>query len=267
MMLAFDCSAEALSVALQAGACVLVKTDTNGKAAERLLPVVQDLLTQAGGTLHEVQTLVVGLGPGSFMGVRTACSVAQGLALGLGCTVKGVSSLLLLAEQARHALGVPVTLEQAPSALSDAIESTYLVARDARMQECYWARFAWSVSRGWRTLHAETVSAPADVTLHAGDTVVLLHEAAQVSTTVASSPNTSSLSPPAPWYAALAVSAAVPPVLLPSLDASALLRLAPSVRALQPHELLPLYVRDKVADTMSEQAQRRAQAQRVSGNA
>ena len=84
--------------------------------------------------------------PGSFTGLRTATGVAQGLAFGLGVPVVPISTLLACAESAR---------------LRDPSITRVVAALDARMDEVYWADYAWDASDGeWRTLTPPSLNAP-----------------------------------------------------------------------------------------------------------
>ena len=78
------------------------------QASTTLIPAIRALLAQAGLTFARLDAVVFGRGPGSFTGLRTACSVAQGLAFGarggLGVPVLPVDSLLAVAEQAMQSL-------------------------------------------------------------------------------------------------------------------------------------------------------------------
>lgn len=65
--------------------------------AERAMPMARELLAQAGLGLRDVGLVAFDAGPGSFTGLRVGCGLAQGLALGLSCPVVPVSSLLALA--------------------------------------------------------------------------------------------------------------------------------------------------------------------------
>jgi tRNA threonylcarbamoyladenosine biosynthesis protein TsaB len=108
LTLAFD---TATAVATSA----LVDTASNGhlevlgerwSRAQTLLEDVDALLRQAGAHPSDLDRLAVGLGPGSFTGVRIGLAVARGLALSLDLTGSGVSTLAALAAGAPEALPV-----------------------------------------------------------------------------------------------------------------------------------------------------------------
>jgi len=224
-LLAFDTSTEHLSVAVQpgAGAAPLVHTGEGGaQASATLIPVIQGLLARAGLQLAQLDAIAFGRGPGSFTGLRTACAVAQGLGFGAGVPVLGLHTLLAVAEEARAATG----LERIVAVL------------DARMDEVYFASYAFD-SGSWRVEQAPALGRPEDV-----------------------------LVPPG-WALAgnaLALHADRLPQAARRIDAlptaQALLRLAPAALAAGPShpaaEALPLYIRDKVAQTTDERAAERA---------
>ena len=104
-VLAFDTSTDTLSVAVQHGAQVLEHSGPGGaQASTTLIPAIRALLAQAGLTFARLDAVVFGRGPGSFTGLRTACSVAQGLAYGAGVPVLPVNCLELEEEEIRQIL-------------------------------------------------------------------------------------------------------------------------------------------------------------------
>jgi tRNA threonylcarbamoyl adenosine modification protein YeaZ len=95
MLLAFDTSSAACTVALfdEAGDCVAKRDELIGRGhAERLVPMIGELLDGRKAT-----DILVGVGPGSFTGIRVAIAAAHGLAIGWGAKLLGMSSLALLA--------------------------------------------------------------------------------------------------------------------------------------------------------------------------
>ena len=95
MILAFDTSSAACTAALfdGSGDCIARRDEQIGRGhAERLVPMIAELLDGAAPT-----TILVGVGPGSFTGIRVAIAAAHGLAIGWGAELLGMSSLALLA--------------------------------------------------------------------------------------------------------------------------------------------------------------------------
>ena len=95
MLLAFDTSTAACTAALfdESGACIGRRDEVIGRGhAERLVPMIAELLN--GRTPDRI---LVGVGPGSFTGIRVAIAAAHGLAIGWDAELKGMSSLALLA--------------------------------------------------------------------------------------------------------------------------------------------------------------------------
>jgi tRNA threonylcarbamoyladenosine biosynthesis protein TsaB len=90
--------------------------------AERLAPMVRRLLARARLAVEGLDAIAFGQGPGSFTGLRIACGMAQGLALGSARRVVPVPSLMALAEQANA--------------------SRVVAALDARMGETYLAAYS-----------------------------------------------------------------------------------------------------------------------------
>ena len=246
-LLAIETSTDTLSVAVGGGVPGDAPWQHTGpgaaQASATLLPVVQSLLAQAGWALRELDALVFARGPGSFTGLRTACAVAQGLAYGAqgagragGVPVLPVDTLLALAEEARHQRALA---GQAPPRVIAAL-------LDARMDEMYVALYACG-PQGLDPvpLQPPRLCSPADLgewlkqalpgPLAAGDCLLAGNVFAS-------------------YGAQFSDLAGERQVALPT--AAALLRLAPALlaagQAVAAHEALPLYVRDKVAQTTAE---------------
>jgi tRNA threonylcarbamoyladenosine biosynthesis protein TsaB len=103
LILAFDTATDVATSALVADGEVL------GERSSRAVTLLEDLdalLRQAGTHTRDVEGLAVGIGPGSFTGVRIGLATARGLALALGVPVAGVSTLDALAAGAPGALPV-----------------------------------------------------------------------------------------------------------------------------------------------------------------
>jgi len=131
-ILALETSTEYCSVALwQAGEIISQSTLAGQRHSELLLAMIDQLMHEAGVKLTQLEGIAFGAGPGSFTGVRIACGVAQGLALGAGLPVMGVCTLQALAHDAGH--------------------EKIIAALDARMDEIYFA--AYTVQGGmWKTV-------------------------------------------------------------------------------------------------------------------
>ena len=103
MLLAFDTSSAACTAALfdGSGACVARIDELIGRGhAERLVPLIAELLDG-----QKADEILVGVGPGSFTGIRVGIAAAHGLAIGWNAKLSGMDSLALLAASAR---GTPV---------------------------------------------------------------------------------------------------------------------------------------------------------------
>jgi tRNA threonylcarbamoyladenosine biosynthesis protein TsaB len=224
-ILAFDTATEACSVSLGIGDRVIDRyVELERGHAERLLPMVDEVLAEGGLTLRSLDAIAFGRGPGGFTGVRLAASVAQGLAFGADLGVVPISNLAAVAQRAT---------QLAPGV------AQVLVVNDARMREVYWALFR--ADAGIST-EAEHVGPAATVVLPevAADSVSAIWVAAGRGLKV---------------YPDLAARCAVRgarvfPELLPR--ATEILALArPTVaagRLLDPADALPVYVRDRVAE-------------------
>lgn len=233
-VLAFDTSTEVLSVALGAPIHgehrIWAHSGEGGaQASHTLIATVQDLLRQAGLRLQDVDAIGFGAGPGAFTGLRTACAVAQGLALGAGLRVVPVPSLLALAEEARF--------HQQCAARGP--DLTVVSLLDARMGEVYAAAYAWRAGQ-WDTLRPPCLISPA-----------------QAATWLAEMPADAVVAGNAltayPELLGIGSGPALPAI-VPT--AQAIVRLAPAMvaagLAVDAADALPLYVRDKVAQTTLE---------------
>ena len=149
-LLAFDTSTERMSLAVITPTQVCISESDGGPLASTgLLPGLLALLGQAGCSLAELDAIAFGCGPGAFTGLRTSCSVAQGLALGADKPVLPIDSLMLVAEAHRA------------QALEHGAHTVWVV-QDARMDEVYGAAFRWE---GERPGHWQTRVAPALYTI------------------------------------------------------------------------------------------------------
>jgi tRNA threonylcarbamoyladenosine biosynthesis protein TsaB len=240
-LLAFDTSADGMSIAVSrddgaAAGLWQMQGEGGAKASAGLIAGVLDLMRQANLELRALDAICFGCGPGYFTGLRTACAVAQGLAFGAGVPVLPVGSLLALAEDARYRL------------FPNAIPLTVSAMLDARMDEIYRADYHWN-GTGWAEVHAPVLVRPEDL--------VLAHAPSATSADTVAAGNAFSVYGPR----LTGIDAAVQRVqALP--QATALLRLAPQLlaagKAVPAEEALPVYVRDKVAQTTAERAATKA---------
>lgn len=131
-LLAFDSSTDTLSIAL-AGPDGLREREHPGgaMASARLIGDIMALLSDAGMTFQDLDAIAFGRGPGAFTGLRTACAVAQGLAFGADKPVIGIDTLLAVAEDAVMRAGGQAT-PRWPSVWA---------VLDARMGEIYAAHY------------------------------------------------------------------------------------------------------------------------------
>ncbi len=136
-LLALDTSTDTLQLAATDGQQVWLHSGPGGAAASStLIPAILALLAQAGLRLPQLDAIAFGAGPGSFTGLRTACSVAQGLAFGLNLPLLPVNSLLALAEQARHQYGVPRVLAVLDARMGEVYTQSYDFESDINLAAC-----------------------------------------------------------------------------------------------------------------------------------
>jgi tRNA threonylcarbamoyladenosine biosynthesis protein TsaB len=237
-LLALDTATESMAVGLADGPVHSVLNAEGGaQASETLIPSALELLAQRGLAPSDLDAVAFGQGPGAFTGLRTAVSVAQGLAFGIGCPVLPIDSLLIVAEDARF---------QAVGADGSGPFEVW-VAMDARMDEVYAAAYLHD-GRTWHTRQA-----PA---LYDLATLAERWQAEGGPAQVAGSA-IEAFAERLPWGAARRWPR--------SADrAAALLRLACAAwaagRGVPADRALPVYLRDKVALTTAERAAARAAA-------
>ena len=282
--LALETSTDTLSIAVSRDAQTWAHTSAGGaQSSAQTLPQTLRLMAQAGLAFADLQAVVFGRGPGAFTGLRTACSVAQGLAFGADVPVLPIDTLLAVAEEARRACAA-VANDAPPSPMQDSQSqdlpvtpqpltpvSRVLAVLDARMDQVYVAAYECDISDD-RQAHSDSAH-----------TVVPVPVWRCVQEAELQNPET--LRWPSAWAAdeACALSDGSPSSRLPTFiaagnawgvyagrwpeaftvpqitalpTASALLRLAPQAwaqgKAVPPEEALPLYIRDKVAQTTEE---------------
>ncbi|MFD1341598.1 tRNA (adenosine(37)-N6)-threonylcarbamoyltransferase complex dimerization subunit type 1 TsaB [Litorisediminicola beolgyonensis] len=93
ILLSFDTSAAHCAAALLCGGRLLAsRFEEMGRGqAERLMPMIEEMMTGEGLGFGELAAIAVGIGPGNFTGIRISVSAARGLGLALGCPVFGIS--------------------------------------------------------------------------------------------------------------------------------------------------------------------------------
>jgi tRNA threonylcarbamoyladenosine biosynthesis protein TsaB len=147
-LLALETSTDRLSVALLTGRGEFARDIDAGQRHSALaLHAIHELFAEAKLTVGDIDFVAFGQGPGSFVGVRIACGLAQGIALGCGKPLVPVTTTLALAEQAAEAVASSVRTGQS---------ATVLVAIDARLGEFYLAAYRKNetAATGWDTVVA-----------------------------------------------------------------------------------------------------------------
>ncbi len=151
-LLAIESATDVCSVALRINEHSRQKSALQPRIhSELILPMVDELLTEAGIELKQLDAIAFGCGPGSFTGLRIASAMVQGLAFGSSLPVVAVSSLAVLAQTAMRKHGI----------------EHLVTAIDARMKEIYWAVYSKN-KQGLMTLNGqETVCMPEEAILDA----------------------------------------------------------------------------------------------------
>jgi len=217
-------------------------TQGGAKASQLVLPEIVRLMDEAQIRFADLTAVVFGKGPGSFTGLRTSCSVAQGLAFGAGVPVLPIDTLLAVAEDARYQ-NVQKKQQQTQQQPEQILQQTqrFFVAMDARMDQVYTAAYEWRSD--WQCVEAPSVNSPENISVPTEWKDLAFITVGNAWDAFA-----------ARWPAELSGQHmfAMP-------TAQALLRLSLVAfgqgLAVQPEDALPLYIRDKVAQTTQERAQ------------
>lgn len=227
-LFALDTATEACSVALWLDGVIVERFEVAGRDHTQRLPAMAHaLMAEVGLAWSQLDGLVCGVGPGSFAGVRIGVAYTQGLALAHGQPVFGVSSLAMLAEGAGGAERV-------------------LAAIDARMDEVYFAAFRRDADGQLQAEAEPRVCRPEAVPALAGAALAVgtgwgRHEAVMRTATGA---RLSGVDGEALPHAAAALALAVPEFRAGRAGDAAI--------------LAPIYLRNRVALTLVEQAASRA---------
>ena len=253
--LAIETSTDMLSLAIASTqgdtSEVWVHTSQGGsKSSQLVLPEIVRLMEEAQMRFADLTAVVLGKGPGSFTGLRTACSVAQGLAFGAGVLVLPIDTLLAVAEDARYQSMQQQQQKKQHQTQYQQLEQLeqfpeeaqrFFVAMDARMDQVYTAAYEWRSE--WQCVQAPSVLSPEDICVPTKWNDLDFTTAGNAWDGFAMR-----------WPATLSSKHihAMP-------TAEALLRLAPVAfeqgLAVSPENALPLYIRDKVAQTTQEREQ------------
>jgi tRNA threonylcarbamoyladenosine biosynthesis protein TsaB len=236
-LLAIETATEACSVALLHGDSLVARHEIAPRRhAALILPMIEGVLAESGVARSALDAIAVGRGPGAFTGVRLAIAVAQGLALALDRPVVPVSTLA--------ALALVGSRGDADS------RAPLLAAIDARMGELYAAVFDLDEDdlprlRGDELLVAPSALAlPPEAQWRAIGSGLVVHEAAI----------RAALAP-----ASITIDASA----LPDALAIAVLGARAFARGEGVDAALaqPVYLRDRVAQTVAERLQAKASAQ------
>lgn len=217
-ILALETSTESGSCALLIGDAVVERRCPPGRPhSETLLPLIRELLAESGLTFKQLDAVAFGAGPGAFTGLRVACGVAQGLAVGAGLPVVPVCGL--------EAMAATVGAPRVVSLL------------DARMGEVYAA--AYTLGDDGYALHGRIhVGAPEAIELPAGSGWLAAGNALTAY--------------PLLGERLQAAGFGLQPGVLPQAAAVARLAARRPTAQIDPALAAPLYIRDKVAKTIVE---------------
>lgn len=215
-LLAIDTSTERASVALLVkGRLSSKEQDAQRNHARLLLPMIEELLVDAGISLGQLDAIVYGQGPGSFTGLRIACSIAKGLAYAQDLPLYPVSSLAAIADEAFFQQGLSQN-------------TRILAVLDARMNQLYWACYGACYS-----VEKEQVSAASEILIEPFETSLVLAG-------VGYEPYLQNFS------SKLQVRIASHFIIYPKAEAMLRLALTAAIKPVSAAEALPVYIRNQV---------------------
>lgn len=218
-ILALETSTESGSCALWQDGSVIARVCPGGRShSETLLPLVRELLIEGGTRVGELDAIAFDAGPGAFTGLRVACGAAQGLAVAAGLPLVAVGSLetMVVASGADQVLAL----------------------LDARMGEVYSARYqrrdqVFDLCGEIRVGPPSGIDSPGPAWVACGNALLAYPELAERlrSSGLMLLPE---ILPEATWVARIAAA-----------------RFAAG-QSIDPALAAPVYIRDKVAKTISE---------------
>lgn len=218
--LALDTSSLACTVALRIGDTLFERHEEQAREHTRLLmPMIRAVLEEAGVTLTDLDAIVLGNGPGSFIGMRIAASVSQGLAYGAGLKIIPVSSLAAVAAELMDKSDVNLVA----------------VAQDAHLQEVYlglYERGAHDLPRAICDERLQDQGVIDELSRRAGNSTLAAGQGWQRYPKLFAANDA--------WLAGQS------DVLYPR--AEYLLKLSALSTAVEPHDIQPAYLRHKVAE-------------------
>jgi tRNA threonylcarbamoyladenosine biosynthesis protein TsaB len=225
-ILALDAATEACSVSLWCDGAEIGRSSESGKSsAAQILSMVEQCLAEAQLALSALDAIASSIGPGAFTGVRISVAVAQGLAFGAGLAVIPITTLEALAFQ---------VLQGAPGRA--------LACLDARMGEVYWGCFVADAAWGLRASNVPAVTPPQNVLVPPDGTYQGIGRGFSVYPSLGELPG-------------VRVTDALTQALPQAREMGRLGALRLKLGAgLDPAQLTPLYLRDKVALTTAERA-------------
>ncbi len=232
IILAIETATEACSAALAIGDKIITRFEIAPREhTKRILNMMDDVLAQAGVKLAQVDAVAFSRGPGAFTGVRIATGVAHGVALAIDKPLLPISTLAAIAQQMHEEQGAEHCLP----------------ALDARMGEIYWGTY--SIENGLMTLQSEEL--------------VNKPEVLQIATLLSTKASIEWMAAGSGWdaYEQLLDTANVDNLkkldnILPSAQYIARLAIKDyqEGKAVDAEQAQPIYLRDKVAQTIAERS-------------